>query len=86
MKSILAGDRHVHFHLPDVFERKAFVEETDERSYGAACVVVFRFTEQQRRSAFDIPKINVVAEGCPCDLAGLRRGLARSIGASRGFA
>src|ERR1700722_15548555 len=72
MKSIFSLDRHVDLHLSDVFERKTFVEEPDERAHGATCVVVFCFAKKQRRSAFDISKINVVAERRTFDLAGTR--------------
>ena len=72
MKSVFALDGHVNFHLSNIFERKGHVEEADEGAYGAACVVVFRFAKQQCGSAFDIPKINVVAERGPFDLAGTR--------------
>ena len=45
-----------------VVEREARVEEAQERTDRAAGIVVFRLGQQQRRAAFDIAQVDVVAE------------------------
>jgi hypothetical protein len=62
MEIIFSLYGHVNFHLSDVIERKAFVEEPDKWAYGAACVVVFCLAEQERGSPFDVAEINIVTK------------------------
>ena len=68
-KAVVSGDRHVEIHLADVVERKALIEQTQQRPYRARCIVVLGLREQQRRTAFEVTQVDVVAECRANDLA-----------------
>ena len=45
LKPFLAIDCHVNFHLPDVIERKTFIEESNKWTHRAAGIVVFSLAQ-----------------------------------------
>ena len=50
-------------------EREGRVEEAQERTDRAAGIVVFGLGQQQRRTAFDVAQVDVVAQGSADDAA-----------------
>src|SRR5438067_4557639 len=73
-KTVGALDRQRHVHAADVVEREGCIEQPQERADRATRVVVLALAEQQRRTALDVPQIDVVAERGPDDPAGRRDG------------
>ena len=69
-EAVVALDRKGHVHAPYVVERQGRIEQPQERPERAARIVVLAFAEQQRRAAFDVTQVDVIAEGGADDPAG----------------
>src|SRR5690606_21667773 len=61
---ILAPDVQSDFGGANVVHAEAFIEQTHEWSERARSVVVFRFSEQECRTPFEVPQVHVVRETC----------------------
>src|SRR5207237_10295559 len=61
-EAVRAFHRQAHLRAAYVVEREGAVEQADEWTDRSRGVVVLRLREQQRRAAFDVAQIDVIAE------------------------
>ena len=61
-EAFAAGDAQCEIGVADVVDAEARIEQPDERSDRARCVVVLRLAEQERAAAFEVAQVDVVAD------------------------
>ncbi len=71
-ETILALDAHAQFRSLDRFNGEIPVKQANERSDRSGGIVVLRLAEQQGRTTFDVPQIDIVSERCADDAPGTR--------------
>src|SRR5690606_16666539 len=62
-KAVRSFDGQFKFRPAHVVDAEAVIEKPDERADGGRGVVVLGLAEKQRRAAFNVAQIDVVAEG-----------------------